>query len=143
MTALEVLHVKAGHDLLTTAFAGPGIPLYDGKLPATTTTLAMPWVLSYTSVEFEHDDPDVSLLNESSTCITTWQLQVAAANNTAAMAVLGVIRTALLDVVPVISGRVCGPIRMVSVQLGRNDEGIGTAVLDPIAIYELKTRPAS
>lgn len=142
MTAVEVAHAKAGLDLLTAAFAAPGIPLYDGKLPASTTTLAMPWVMAYTTVEWEYDDPDVSILHESSTVITTWQLQVAAANNTAAMAVLGLIRAALLDVVPTVSGRKCGPIRMVSVQIGRSDEGIGTAVLDPIAIYELKTRPA-
>jgi hypothetical protein len=142
MTVLEVAHVKAGHDLLTAAFASPGIPLYDGKLPAATTTLAMPWVLSYTSVEWEYDNPDGSINHESSTCVTTWMLNIAAVNNTAAMAVLGVIRAALLDVVPVISGRVCWPIRMVSVQPPGNNEAIGTAVLDSIAIYELKTRPA-
>lgn len=141
MSQLEVLHVKAGHDLLTAALGST--PLYDGKLPASVSTLSLPWVLSYSSVEWEFDDPDVSINHESSTCVTTWMLNVGAANNLAAMAVLGVIRGALLDVVPVVAGRVCFPIRMVSTQPPRNSEAIGTAVLDPVAIYELKTRPAA
>lgn len=138
MTAVEVAHVQAGTELIE----GAGLALYDGKLPDDVTTLALPWVLAQTVVEWEYEGPNGSIRFESSSCVTTWYLRCAAANNTALMAVLGRIRAVLLDVVPVIDGRVCFPIRMVSVQMPDQDNTIGTAVIEATAIYELETRPA-
>jgi hypothetical protein len=74
--------------------------------------------------------------------VTTWYLRCAGANNDAVMAVVGRIRAALLDVVPVITGRMCFPIRQVSVQPPNQDNAIGSTVLEAIATYELETRPA-
>lgn len=138
MTQLEVAHAKAGLDLIQ----GAGLDLYDGKLPDNVTALSLPWVTAHAVVEWEHDTPNGSIRNESSSCVTTWYLRCAAANTTALMAVLGRIRAVLLDVVPVIAGRVCFPIRMVSVQTPDQDNTLGTAVIEATAIYELETRPA-
>ena len=138
MTAVEVAHVKAGLDLVE----GTGLDVYDGKLPDNVTTLALPWVTAYAVVEWEYDGPNTSIRFESSSCVTTWYLRCAAANTTALQAVLGRIRAVLLDVVPVVAGRVCFPIRMVSVQTPGQDNTLGTAVIEATAIYELETRPA-
>lgn len=140
MTTLEVAHAKAGKDLL--AALVPALTVYDGKLPDNVTTVTRPYVLLYSAVEWEWDNPNGSLLHESSSCVTTFYAHCVGENDTACGAVAGRVRSAWLDVMPVVAGRVCGPIRLVSVQPPFQDNNLGVAVLDVIAIYEYESRPA-
>lgn len=139
MTVLEVAHAKVGKDLL--AALSPAIPVYDGELPDNVTTVVRPYVLLYSAVTWEFDNRNVSILQESSSCVTTWFAHCVGENDTACLAVAGRVRAAWLDVIPTVAGRVCGPIRMVSLTPPNQDNNLGTAVLDAIAIYEFESRP--
>lgn len=138
MTALEVAHANAGLALIDAT----DLTLYRGKLPPNVTTLAPPWVLVFTAVEWPDDDADHGLDHASSTCITTWYCYASGTTDTSALAASGIVRGALLDVVPTIAGRVCSPIGQVSSEPPRQHESTGTAVLTALSIYELRTRPA-
>ena len=138
MTQLEVAHANAGLDLLEAT----DLTVYRAKLPPAVTQLAPPWVLVMTAVEWPDEDGDHGLDHTSSTCVTTWYCYASGTTDVSALAASGIVRGALLDVVPTITGRRCSPIGQVSSEPPRQHEGTGTSVLTALSVYELRTRPA-
>lgn len=138
MTVVEVAHTAAVKALLDPT----GLTVYNGKLPDNVTTLARPYVLLYSAVEWEWDNPNVSVNHESSSCVVSLYAHCVGDNDDAVTAVTGRVRAVWLDVVPTVTGRVCFPIRQVSVQPARQDNSLGTTVLEVVAIYEFESRPA-
>jgi len=61
--------------------------------------------------------------------------------DTAARVVAGLVRGALLDVVPTIAGRRCWPIRYDDGQPPRTDESTGRLYVDQVDVYRLETLP--
>ena len=51
--------------------------------------------------------------------------------------------SALLGVTPTITGRTCGPIRLVDSQPPRRDESTGLLIVDQVDVYEYVSLPAS
>lgn len=141
MTQLEVAHANAGLDLLR-ALTAPALTVYEGVLPPNVTSLAPPWVLVYTAVDWPGGDPDNGLDQASLTCVTSWYCYCSGTTGTAVLAVTGRVRGALLDVRPTIAGRVCDRIEQTASEPPRPHEGTGTSVLTALSIYELRTRPA-
>jgi hypothetical protein len=131
-------HADAGLTLLR---GNNALRVYDGALPGSVATVVRPYVLVYTTVEWPAGEETNSLDGLSGTCITSWICHCVGDNATAARAVANQVRAALLDVVPVIAGRECGPIRQGSVLPPQRDETLGTPVMDAIVVYELLTRP--
>jgi len=138
MTVLEVAHTAAAKALLTPT----GLTVHNGKLPDDATTLTRPYVLLYSAVAWEFDNPNVSINHESSSCAVSLYAHCVADNDDAVTTVTGRVRAVWLDVVPTVAGRVCTPIRQVSVQPSRQDNSLGPAVLEALAIYEFESRPA-
>lgn len=135
----EVDHAAAGLALLE---AHPDLVVYDGRLPDAATDITPPYVLVYTHVEWPAGGGEQSLSGESGTCVTTWYCHCVGSSAVASTVVAGLVRVALLDQRPTIAGRVCDLIRMVQVLPPYRDETLRRPVLDTVAVYQLKTRPA-
>ncbi|HEY9414670.1 MAG TPA: hypothetical protein VIQ30_07930, partial [Pseudonocardia sp.] len=121
--------------------AAPGTPLkvLDGAVPSGTVP---PYVLLY----FGDEDPELPDSRPLEGGSERFVLRVWAhcvGGNAAAARTLGErVRAALLDVVPVISGRACFPIRREEGSPPQRDESTGTLVMDRVDIYRLESVPA-
>lgn len=138
MTApTEVDHQVAVMALL----AGAGPPIHEGKLPDSATDVTPPYILVYAFFAWPDADPAQGLDGLSGTCVLTLYLHCVGSNDTAALAVGGLARTALLDKRPTIAGRSVGLIRHISSPLPDRDETLRRAVVDHVHVYQLQTRP--
>lgn len=99
---------------------------------------APPYVVAYIQVSYALG-PTIDLVSSRGVARVT--CHSVGATDTAARVVAGKVRTALLDVVPVIEDRKCWPIRYDDGQPPRNDESTGRRVVDQIDIYRLETLP--
>lgn len=103
----------------------------DGALP--------PYVSVYITTRF---DLGPSLAMTSARAVSTLTAHCVGGNAIAARAVAQMVSGALLDVVPVIAGRTCWPIRQDPVdQPPRPDESTGRLVMDLVQQYRLQTDP--
>lgn len=135
----EVDHKAAGLDLLE---ANAALAVYDGKLPDSATDVTPPFVLVYTVIEWPNGDPAQSLSGESATCLTYWYCHCVGSTDTASLVVAAQVRRSLLDVRPVVAGRVCDLIRFEASLPPQRDEVLRRAVFDTVVVYKLQTRPA-
>ncbi|MFI2664883.1 tail completion protein gp17 [Micromonospora carbonacea] len=120
--------------------AAPGsLRVLDGAVPAGTVP---PYVLVY----FADADPELTDSAPMDGTSERFVLRVYAhsvGGNAAAARALGErVRTALLDQVPTVAGRVCWPIRREEGQLPQRDESTGVLVMDRIDVYRLESVPA-
>jgi hypothetical protein len=130
---LDQALAQAGLDLLT---ADAGLTVYDGVVP---NGAVRPYVLVYISVSRPSEDLDNPLTGRSAVWTTRWFCHCVGDSAKAARAVAQRVRTQLLDVVPVVAGLSCGPIRMESDSLPpQRDETTGVPVMDAVETYRLK-----
>lgn len=132
-------HAAAVLALLDADNTAPALVVLDGKVP---TGQTLPYVLVY----FDDTDPELHdsrpLTGASQRHITRAIAHCVGANAQAARMVADRVRTALLDVVPTVTGRTCLPIRREDGQPPVRDETTGTAVFDSVNVYRLESVPS-
>lgn len=135
-------HAAAVLTLLDAENGPPPLVFFDGFVPASTLP---PYVVVY--FDFDHLEPSLDLQTSGLTatsdrtdCHIT--CHAVGANSTAARAVAGRVRAALLDVSPAVTGRQSWPIRHVDNQPVQRDESTGVLVMDQVDVYRLSTVPA-
>jgi len=116
--------------------ADTSLNVLDGVVPNGTVP---PYVLVYTSLGRPSADPDNSIDGRSRVFTVRWYCHCVGGNAQAARAVAQRVRTALLDVRPVVAGLQCGLIReQPDPPAPVRDEMTGTLVMDAVEIYELR-----
>lgn len=132
-------HAAAMLALLDADNSPPALVVLDGKVP---TGQTLPYVLVY----FDDTDPELAesrpLTGDSERHVLRAICHSVGANGQAARMVADRVRSALLDVVPTVTGRVCLPIRREDGQPPQRDEQTGTAVFDKVDVYRLESLPA-
>lgn len=133
--------IRAHCDAVLAMLQGaPGsLRVLDGAVP---TGAVPPYVLLY----FGDDDPeqvDSSPMDGTSERFVLRVYAHSVGGNAAAARALGErVRTALLDQVPTVAGRVCWPIRREEGQPPQRDESTGVLVMDRVDVYRLESVPA-
>lgn len=126
---------------LLTAIANHTV--YDGKVPPNT---APPYTVVYFTIVTPGGEqaPDaVDLVGDSDVTVLKIYTHNVGGNAQAARAVSWKVRTALLNVKPVIAGRVCGKIRYEPDEIAPvKDESTGTLIMDLADVYRLRSVPA-
>lgn len=115
---------------------------YDGKVPANTPA---PYTVVYFSIQTPGGEqaPDaVDLIGDSDVIVLNIYTHNVGGNAQAARNVAWKVRAALLNVKPVVAGRVCGKIRMVDDAPPVKDESTGTLIMDLADVYRLRSVPA-
>ncbi len=131
---LDQLLANAGLALLN---ADPGLVVFDGAVP--NPTPAPPYAVVYTTVTRPSEDPDNSANGLSGVWVASWIVHSVGGNAAAARAVAQRVRTALLDVRPVIAGLSCNRIRMdPDAPPPQRDESTGSVVMDAVNTYRLR-----
>jgi hypothetical protein len=132
------LHATAVLGLLT----GASITAYDGAVPANP---AYPYAVLY----INSGNRDATALTLAST-FQSYDVQITSVGATAASARIyaGKVVTALLDVIPTVTGRTCAPIRLDVAQPAREDRDItipGTAThpFYAVDIYRVASVPST
>jgi hypothetical protein len=137
---VDQLHAQAVLALLDADNTSPALVVLDGKVP---TAQLPPYVLVYFS---DHDPDDAEsrkLPGASTRHVTRAYCHSVGGDQTAARAVAVRVRTALLDVIPTVAGRVCWPIRREEGQPVQRDEQTGAAVWDKVDLYRVESLPSS
>lgn len=130
---LDQAIANAGLALLT---ADTSLVVCDGVVPAGTQP---PYALVYTTVNRPSEDPDNAADGLSRVWSAAWIVHSVGGNAAAARAVAQRVRTALLDIRPVISGLSCNKIRMdPDSPPPQRDETTGVVVMDLVQTYRLK-----
>jgi hypothetical protein len=134
---LDQALANAGLNLLRADVGPPALVVHDGKVPNGSTP---PYVLVYTTVDRPSEDEDNPGNGQSRVWLARWICHCVGAgeDGVAARAVAQRVRTALLDVRPVISGLSCGLIRSEPATPPQRDESTGDLVMDLVATYRLK-----
>jgi hypothetical protein len=123
--------------------SGAGLPTYDSKV---SDAAPAQYVLAYPM--FETPDgllaPDALSLTLASTALdVSMYVHNVGVTPQSARATASRTRTAVLDQVPVVSGRICFPIRWREGQpVRRNEEIPGAPVFDEVAVYAWRSLPA-
>lgn len=136
---LEAIHVNAGLDPLR----AEGLTVYpdaDGNVPLARER-AQEYVLVYVSIERPTGGASNRINGGSDTWITRYYCHCVGPNYYSAGAIAGRVRTALLDVTPVMAGRTPTPIKQDADQPPQRDDSTGTAVYDQVVVYRLRTSP--
>jgi len=130
---LDETHAQVALALLA---ANPNIPaVFDGLVANPTPT--GPYVLVYSIVSWPRDGVGTSLAGTQVTITTTWYCHCVALDTAAAARAVGMqVRSSLLNVRPVIAGRICSPIKQVDSVAPARDESLARAVFDAIAVYD-------
>lgn len=134
-------HAQAGLLLLRANPAlGPN-RVFDGKVPDPTPT--PPYVVVYSVVEWPSGDVGIanSLDHFSVTCRTTYYCHCVGLTAAAARAMGMQVRSSLLDVRPVVAGRVCNLIEQTETVPPQRDESTGKLVMDAIGVYSFASAP--
>ena len=130
---LDQAIANAGLALLT---ADTSLVVCDGVVPAGTQP---PYALVYTTVNRPSEDPDNAADGLSRVWSAAWIVHSVGGNAAAARAVAQRVRTALLDIRPVISGLSCNKIRMdPDSPPPQRDETTGVVVMDLVQTYRLR-----
>lgn len=136
---LDELHAQVGLDLLE---ATPGLgatKVFDGKVPDPTPD--PPYVILYVSVDWTRDGIGTALNADQVTVMTTYNCHCVGLTAASARAVGMLVRSALLNVRPVIAGRSCGPIKQDETLPPQRDETTGRLVMDSISVYSYLSTP--
>jgi hypothetical protein len=136
---LEQAHIDAGLGLLR---ADTGLTVYPGPEGLVPANPSPPYVRVYTSIETPGGTGVADALDgKSATWVTTWICHCVGANEYAAAAIAMRVRSALLDVRPVIAGRSCDLIGKEASQPTQRDSSTGVDVYDRVDVYSLTTGP--
>ena len=136
-------HAAAVLGLLDADNASPALVVLDG---AVTGTQPLPYVLVYLMLQTPDGlaAPDKVNLNFDSDVVDLWvYCHCVGGNAAAARSVSARVRTALLNVTPTITNRVCFPIRFREGDPPQRDESTGPLVMDQVDVYGLVSVPAS
>lgn len=117
---------------------------YDGRVPDPPAVPVQQYVLVYMSASTPDGAiaPDkVRLSNDSDVIDLSIVCHCVGGDAVAARAISGRVRALLLNVRPVIAGRVCMPIRWREGQPAQRDETTGRLVMDQVDVYGLVTVP--
>lgn len=136
-------HAAAVLALLDADNTAPALVVHDGKVPNNAPSVAeQPYVLVY----FDDTDPELAdsrpLTGASQRYVMRATCHSVGGNALAARMVADRVRTALLDVVPVVTGRTCQPIRREDGQPVQRDEETLTSVFDKVDVYRVESVPA-
>lgn len=127
-------HAQAVLDLLT----GAGLNVHDGAVPSSVNVDSGPYVLPY----FDSTDPELSFEAGPFRFEMTMTLHSVGGSAQASRMVADIARTALVGVVPVVTGRACFPITR---ELGgvppQRDESTGSLVMDQVDLYVIRSLP--
>jgi hypothetical protein len=128
-------HADAFLALLAAASGSPALAVYDGEVPNSPAP-------AYALVYFYIETPDgltapdkVSFTWNSDVINGRGYVHCVGGSALAARAVAGRVRSALLNVTPVISGRACFPIRWLEGQPPSRDEATLVPVFDQVDVY--------
>jgi hypothetical protein len=124
---------NAGLALLNADPLIPALKVYDGVVP---NGAVPPYVLVYTRVARPPDHVARPLTGTSRGFVARWICHCVGGDAVAARAVAQRVRTQLLDVLPVVAGLQCNPIRQVDAVDPTRDETLGTPVMDAVEVYE-------
>jgi hypothetical protein len=134
-------HANAILGLLAADIGPPALATLDGFVPA---GQLPPYVVVYFSIASPGGTvaaDKVSLDFNSTVMDVNAYCHCVGGNAIAARAVESRVRTALLDVTPVITGRGCFPIRHVDAMPMQRDESTGPLVMDVVDVYCLVSVP--
>lgn len=136
---LDQAIINAGLDLLRADIGPPPLVVIDGPVPSGTPVNAG-YVVVYTGLSRPSDDPDNAANGRTGVWVARWICHCVGGTPTASRAVAERVRTALLDVRPIIAGfSGIGLIRMEGDEIPpQPDELSGQPVLDTIVTYRLK-----
>lgn len=136
---LDQALTNAGLNLLRADLGPPPLVVVDGPVPAGTPVNAG-YVVVYTGLSRPPEDPDNPFNGRTSVWIARWICHCVGGTAGASRAVAQRVRTALLDVSPVIPGfGAVGLIRMDGDETPpQPDETTGQPVLDTIVTYRLR-----
>jgi hypothetical protein len=134
-------HAQAFLSLLDADDVPPSLVVLDGQVKGQ----LPPYVLVYFRLHTPEgtEVPEKVALEDTSDVLDTWAYcHSVGGNPTAARAVAGRVRAALLGVEPVIADRVCYPIVHDDSQPTNRDETTGTPVFDHVDVYKFTSQPA-
>jgi hypothetical protein len=131
---LEVEHAEIGPALLREV---AGLLVFTGTVPTPPDPQPEPpYVLVRTTVAWPRDGaPGQSLAGEQVAIRTTWRCNCVSETDVAALAVLGLVRGALLNVRPTITGRSTGLIGLDEVLEAVRDETLGRPLFTALGIF--------
>lgn len=122
---------------LTLLRADSNLVIYDGVVDGK--DVIPPYVLVYTSIGHPSADGDNSLDGRSRVFTARWYCHCVGGDMAASRLIAERVRTALLDVRPVVAGLSCGLIReRPDPPVPVRDEMTGTTYIDSVCIYELR-----
>ncbi len=120
--------------------------VYDGKVPSTVPPVKPPYSVVYFTIvtpDGERAPDAVSLAGDSDVIILKIYVHNVGGSAQAARNVGWKVRAALLNVKPVIAGRVCGKIGQEPDEVAPiKDESTGTLIMDLADVYRLRSVPA-
>jgi hypothetical protein len=141
VTALQA-HAQVFLDLLDADSDAPALVALNGQVQK---TQLPPYVVVYFRLHTPAgtEAPEKVSLEATSDVLDAWAYcHSVGGNPTAALAVAGRVRAALLGVEPVIAGRICYPIVHDDSQPTNRDETTGTPVYDHVDVYRFTSQPA-
>lgn len=136
-------HAQAVLALLA-AVDDPPLTVYDGRVDVSAgRPVDPPYVLLYFAASDPLQTGSLSLAHRSERHRLDIYAHCVGATARAARMVADQVRAALLDVVPVVPGRTCWPIRLEESRPPERDETTGVPVFDAVSVYRLQSVPAA
>jgi len=135
----DAAHADAMLALLRADQGPPPLVVLDGRVPP---GAVPPYVLVYFGSADPEDAESRSLAGDSQRHRTRAYAHCVGANAEAARIVADRVRSAWLDVIPTVDGRVCWPIRREEGVQAERDETAGAAAIDLVEVYRLESVPA-
>lgn len=135
-------HIDAGLDLLRAVANLTVYPDAEGNVPAAV-DMAPQYVRVHTTIERPTGISGAAnkIDGASVTAVVRWYCDCVGPNEYATLAVGMLVRAALLDVVPVIPGRTCGPVRQEAAEPTTRSEGTGVTVYSRPYVYRMQSSP--
>ena len=127
---LDELHAQV---FLAALASNTNLTDFDGKVPDPTPD--PPWVLTYVTVSWPRDGIGTALTAQQVTVTATATCHCVGLNAAAARAVGMQVRSSLLNLKPVIAGRICSPVKQDDSQPPDRDESTGRLVMDQVQVF--------
>jgi hypothetical protein len=133
-------HAQAVLDLIDADNAPPALVVQDGKVTASSPPYVLVWFgFGRPGAAAEPDKTDLSF--DQVALRTTVTVHSVGATVVSARAIAARVEVTLLNVIPVVAGRSCFPVRLVDGQPAQRDETTGATVFDLIDVYEFDSQP--
>ena len=132
-------HADAVLAKLRAAVGSPALVVYDGQVPEDP---APAYVVVYLHAETPELPDSRSVQGASERFVVSVYCHCVGGAAVAARAVAQRVRGALLDVVLIVPGRRCFPVRHADSQPPQRDETTGRLVMDQVDVYRLESVPA-